>query len=202
MFARCCCCGVLLFLLRFILSSQQPSGPHSAAGVCTYLAACLCAGNDVFVLMRFPPSCSEPQFLLPFLLPLPSSLYISTIGWGCMGTVATHIGVFEKLQARELLSAVALQSWVNIFQQQNAVERFQPFEREWSTVCFRQPKPEFHLATLEPWLLLYSRCCDQTFTLEPWVSSDFHLGALGAVGAGTDFFSGTLLLGAVIGLPA
>ena len=31
----------------------------------------LCAGNDVSVLMGFAPACSGPQFLLPFLLPVP-----------------------------------------------------------------------------------------------------------------------------------
>ena len=40
--------------------------------LCGYLATCICAGNHIFVLMRFYPACSGPQFLLPFCFLLPS----------------------------------------------------------------------------------------------------------------------------------
>ena len=69
MFLCGCTCGVLseIFFLRSNLSRT-----NSAAGVCTYLATHLCAGKDVFVLTRFPPACSGPQFLLPFCSPVPA----------------------------------------------------------------------------------------------------------------------------------
>ena len=58
--AVCCCYSS--FFLRSNLTRT-----NTVAGVCTDLAARLCAGNDVFVLMHFLPACSGPQFLLPFL---------------------------------------------------------------------------------------------------------------------------------------
>ena len=54
-----------LFLLELILRGTL-SRTNSAASVRIYLATCLCHGNNVlFVLMRFPPACSGPQFLFP-----------------------------------------------------------------------------------------------------------------------------------------
>ena len=62
------CFGAVALAVYFLFFPRSSlSRTNSVAGAGTYLATRLCAGNGVFVQMRFPPACSPPQFQFLFL---------------------------------------------------------------------------------------------------------------------------------------
>ena len=103
MFPCFCTCGVMFVPVTATFNSFYAlSKTNSAAGVCTYLATCLCARKNFFVVLidvlsscLLPSSCTSGVLDLSSCsrfcsaIPPPSSLYIH-MGWGCIGALATH----------------------------------------------------------------------------------------------------------------